>query len=391
MRPGRHPLQPTDQCSTSARDPIDLAERVLEMLDQGRFTATYKYAVLLALIDLCLENVTPGVVAPGMVTTRQLAEKVVQIYWPQTRRHGERALRQSGGGRDSQAEIVRAIERFRDAVGPGHDLSSEAARRDAPQRWERLVRTVEWKLIEMPLPRLQVVGNEDVPVLYRINWGKHPDQRQVTRYQCGERGPFDNRILLLPGVPEALVRLNNLLRPLIQQQWATKVAELNRLDQHELGEFLFGVSRTSLERVRAPLCELQEQRCFYCRERFAATNDKRPDVDHFVPWARYPDNGIHNLVAAHARCNERKRAFLAAAPHVIQWTGRNWRDDDTKMRLATIARDIAWDAHPERTHGVARSIYLHLPEDTRLWLSGSEFEPIRMDVVAEALRMDAPA
>ena len=32
--------------------PIAFAERLLSLLDEGRFTATYKFAVLLALIDL---------------------------------------------------------------------------------------------------------------------------------------------------------------------------------------------------------------------------------------------------------------------------------------------------------------------------------------------------
>lgn len=32
------------------------AERVLTLLDEGSFTATYKYAVLLGLMDLCMER-----------------------------------------------------------------------------------------------------------------------------------------------------------------------------------------------------------------------------------------------------------------------------------------------------------------------------------------------
>ena len=35
--------------------PIEVAERVIRLLQEGRYTATYKQAVLLALIDLCVE------------------------------------------------------------------------------------------------------------------------------------------------------------------------------------------------------------------------------------------------------------------------------------------------------------------------------------------------
>jgi hypothetical protein len=66
------------------RDAIGFAEKVLELLDEGRYTATYKYAVLLALIDLCLEGTQASGAPPAMVTTRQLADKIVEIYWPHT-------------------------------------------------------------------------------------------------------------------------------------------------------------------------------------------------------------------------------------------------------------------------------------------------------------------
>ena len=35
---------------------IAFAEKLLLMLDEGRFSSTYKYAVLLGLLDLCLEH-----------------------------------------------------------------------------------------------------------------------------------------------------------------------------------------------------------------------------------------------------------------------------------------------------------------------------------------------
>src|SRR5215475_4084016 len=48
------------------RDAIRFAEKVLELLDEGRYTATYKYAVLLALIDLCLEGTQTSGAPPEM-------------------------------------------------------------------------------------------------------------------------------------------------------------------------------------------------------------------------------------------------------------------------------------------------------------------------------------
>ena len=63
---------------------IEFAEKVLELLDEGRYTATYKFSVLLALIDLCLEHTERSGAPPDLVTTRQLADKLVELYWPHT-------------------------------------------------------------------------------------------------------------------------------------------------------------------------------------------------------------------------------------------------------------------------------------------------------------------
>ncbi len=243
--------------------PLALAEHILELLDQGRFTATYKYAVLLALLDLCLENAARDGAAPDLLTTRQLAVKIVELYWPHTRPWATGALRQSSGPGGGQAEIVAAIERFRAAAASDGSTPLAEALARAPARYQRLLDFVEWKLIEMPLPRLQTIGDESVTFLYAINWTQSVRQPDVGRYQRGEGGPFDNRIHLPPGVGEALVRLNHLLRPLIHHQWAVKVATLNRLDEYQLERFLFGAERVPLERVRGPIIELQEGRCFY--------------------------------------------------------------------------------------------------------------------------------
>jgi hypothetical protein len=46
-------VAPKDRRAVSAPDPrapIALAERIFELLDHGRFTVTYKYAVSLALL-----------------------------------------------------------------------------------------------------------------------------------------------------------------------------------------------------------------------------------------------------------------------------------------------------------------------------------------------------
>jgi 5-methylcytosine-specific restriction endonuclease McrA len=221
------------------------------------------------------------------------------------------------------------------------------------------VRKIEWKLIEMPLPRLQVMGAVSAPLIYDIGWNVSVSRPAVRRYQEGDPAAFDNRIRLRPQVGEYLLLLNGLLRPLVQRKWAQMVAQLNALEESRLEEFLFGEDRARTAVLRGNLWEMQERRCFYCGDTVRQLTDSR--VDHFVPWARYPDNGLENFVMADERCNRDKYSFLAAAPHVSEWAARFLSGTREAEQLVSVSRRVRWERHPERTVGVARAIYLSAP------------------------------
>ncbi len=82
---------------------VEFAERLLTLLDQAGVVATYKYAVLLGLMDLCLEGTQRDGAAPASITTRQLALKVLELSWPQSLQFGGATLRQNSG---RQARIL---------------------------------------------------------------------------------------------------------------------------------------------------------------------------------------------------------------------------------------------------------------------------------------------
>lgn len=363
---------------------VELAERVLNVLDQGRFTTTYKYAVLLGIMDLCLENTARSGAPPEMLTTRQLAEKVFELYWPQVTPYRQTdPLRQTRGRSDQRASVLALVTRFRDVaasrIGKALPLL-DRARSACPDAFEEAIREAEWTLIRYPVLLLQRVGGVQERFLYDIGWDEGVRRGDVRRYQAGKPSDFDNRLMLRPHVGEHLVRLNNLLRPLIQRQWTAEVARINSLEEAELQTFLFGAERVSLAAVRQPLLELQEGRCFYC-DRPVGT----AEVDHFLPWSRYPGNGIENLVVADRACNGNKRDFLAAARHVEAWsarliqTGSLWRD------LREIAQSVGWSENVPRTASVARAIYLRLPDAVRLWEGRDEFSPVDRDSIRVAL------
>ena len=350
---------------TRGSDPIAIAEKLFALLDEGAVSATYKYAVQMALLDLCFEKTSSSGVPPTSLTTREVASKVLELYWHQCVEYGDGHgyLLQNVGGK--QTELLKRLIDFRLQLG---HASLSRARLAAPDEYRKLLDHVEWKLIEMPLPRLQVFGQTEDCFLYVYNWPRDIKKSVVTRYQRDERDVFDNRLLLRDGVAEALIRLNTLLRPMIRREWLRCVQHFNsqRLRADALEQFLFDRDREALRRVQAPLLELQSSRCFYCLDRISGA----ADVDHFVPWIRYPNNAIENLVAAHTTCNNNKRDFLAYTAHVARWVERASSRD-----LRLIATRHQWESDPERTFNVAAALHAQLPSTALVWRGVGDFVP----------------
>jgi 5-methylcytosine-specific restriction endonuclease McrA len=167
------------------------------------------------------------------------------------------------------------------------------------------------------------------------------------------------------------VRLNGLLRPLIQRRWAGMVAALNQQEDSRLEHFLFGVERLDLSVARTPLWEIQGSRCFYCEGRIR--EPKESHVDHFIPWSRYQENGLSNLVVADLKCNGNKSDFLAAVEHTERWLGRSRPSSSIAADLETLSNRIRWDLSSQRTLNVARAICLRLRGDSKLWRLGRQF------------------
>ncbi len=358
---------------TTIDDPIRFVERLLALLEEGSFTATYKFAVLLGLMDLCLEHSNRfGEPAP-MVTTRQFAEKVIDLYWSHTTPFetidGE-VLKQNSG---KPAVILSRIQSFRNDAAPDLGCTLHRARLTSSTEFQALLDEVEWTLVLMPLPKLQRFGGAEARFIYEIAWDDN-----IRRSQFRNTYEFDNRISFVGDAAQHLVRLAPLLRPLIKQKWVEMVGKLNHLEVAELESFLFGADRVSLQPVRAPLLELQRGACFYCGKRVQTS----ADVDHFFPWSRYPDDRLDNLVVAHPTCNRQKKDFLASASHLASWMQRL---SDFNTDLDQIATAIDWPRNTARSLGVVRGTYLKLPDGVALWHKAKEFVPSRHQDLIEAL------
>lgn len=336
-----------------------LLERLLRVIDEGRRTATYKLALLLALIDATASS--PGDVE---LPTRLLAERVLELYYPQTRSYVDRA---------GDAHQLRQISmKASPVLAAASDLRSQATLRSCstlhqvrarmPAEYERAVDVVEDTFVRYPIPLMQVVGGTTVPFLYAVDWPEGTSPRLLRR-------SGSDRVRLLDGVADRLVVIGPMLRPLIELHWSRDVARWTRLpmEDDDLRAHLFGTDRSAFPKALVgQLSELQHDECFYCGARLG----KRREVDHFLAWSRWPNDAVENLVIADA-CNGHKSNHLAATEHLARWRARLLT---ATPDLAAIALATNWPSDANRTGALVQTTYSHMVAGTPLWRLGKEFE-----------------
>lgn len=283
----------------SADDQVLFLRCVQRLLEEGSFVATYKYALLHSLADLAV-RLGDDSGAPLVLSTSQVAEAMIDLYWRQAVPFPAPAcdpamLRQNIG---SPAKIVTLIADARSALGP----SMARARHDS-LGWRRLVQQVERVVSDMPLWKLQTVGDGTLDFLYE----------NVGRGQS---------ITLRQGVPYCLRTFHGLVTDLVRAAWLRYVRRHNAAllgSTADLTAFLFGSEREGLVKLPPLLRDLQDDRCLYCARPLGAA----AVVDHFVPWTRYSIDLGHNFVLAHWSCNSSKADHLATADHLTAWVRRN--------------------------------------------------------------------
>lgn len=336
------------QTPPSSSEQIKFLKNLQRLLAEGSFTATYKYALLAALADLCVEHGNDSG-APWTVPLFDLSGKLVEYYWrhatPYTVAGLSHVLRQSTG---KQARVVNLVSDARHSYGP----SLANIMRNAKE-WKRLVQSVLPTLKEQPLWRLQMVGKEKLDFLYGPAGAEH--------------------IELLPGISYCFRQFFPLVQDLVRAAWLRDVRRLNgdlTGETTDLGDFLFGADRAALTVARPVLMDLQRGQCFYCS---ASLVEASAEVDHFIPWSRYSADLAHNLVLADPRCNNQKRDRVAHANHLARWADRN-RQHGNEL-ADTLAGRVVCDL--ASANNVARWSYSQTEASNGLtWLSGNRMIPL---------------
>ena len=59
---------------------LQFAERLIALLDATRYSATYKLATLLALIDVAAQRTAPDGTAPATPSAKDVGRRVIELY-----------------------------------------------------------------------------------------------------------------------------------------------------------------------------------------------------------------------------------------------------------------------------------------------------------------------
>ena len=339
------------------QEQVEFLRNLQRLLTEGQFTATYKFALILALANLAVRKGDDG---GGRLKCKvsELAEDFVKLYWRQagpfrpTRTSTAAILLQNTS---CQAAIIVDIANSR---GRAEGESITRFRTfEGGKPWERLVVRVGGVVSQMPLWKLQYIGSRPVPFLY-------PQSEQ------------GDSITLKPGVAYCFRAYYGIIRKLVEGAWLKHVCSVNPglLGKSAgLAEFMFGEDRVALDVYRNFLTGLQRKQCFYCHRRLRVMGE----VDHFIPWARYQSNLVHNCVIAHRDCNSQKSDQIAAEEHLAAWVARN---ESCETAITQFCDDKKlWHDRAE-SQGFALCAYAQTATVNGLtWIEGDRVEHLRGD------------
>ncbi len=336
----------------SADAQLRFLTKLQRIFAEGDFTATYKFALLIALADLAVEVGADNDDAL-ILTNRQIGLRFITLYWKHAVPYASgrantkaQILIQNKG---AQAAVVSAIAAFRDRTRTT-TINTAASHTD----FNNLLTAVAVTVSSQPLTYLQNFGGgTDEFIFERIGGGK---------------------IRLQPGVGYCLRRFYPLIQQLARSHWLDHIKG-NRRNLPMLGEaddledFLFSSSRQSLQVMQIGLLKLDGSKCFYCGHGLTST-----DVDHYIPFSLYPRDLAHNFVLAHPACNRSKSDSLAALAHLERWLERLHLKADALKEIGSDAGFVTDIAVAQQVGAWAYSNAIS--SESKAWVKANDYVAI---------------
>lgn len=323
---------------------LTFLNKIQRLFAEGDFTASYKYALLIAIADIAVESGRDDD-QPLTISHRRLGEKFIELYWQQSAPFRDSGVLIQNNG--VQAAVISNIADFR--------RQTQAATVNAARSavgFKSLLTKVAGIVVNKPVFHIQNLGGVKDQFLFESS---------------------SDSITLLPGVAFCLRRFQPLIQQLARSHWVDHIKRnkqnISLLGRdNDLESFLFEASRQSLVIVQTGLRKISNK-CFYC-----GNSVKEADVDHFIPHSLYPRDLAHNFVLADPGCNRSKSDTLAAKAHLHRWLEFIHSNADD---LSQIGYDAGIMADEESMDSVARWGYANaVAGGAQGWIKSAQYEPI---------------
>lgn len=329
----------------TAQEQLKFLNQVQYLLQNGRSTTTYKYALLMSLVRLAIEKGDNSGKAL-FLSSDDIAEKFIEIYWQQSRPFQFEAeqpfILNQHSNSNQQAKIINLINE----ISPKPTTLVNLQRNS--KQWQAIKNAVIGTVLSNPIERLQEIGGKTVPFLY------HPNH-------YNKKG-----LLLLPKVMYSLRQFSSLIEELCQKKWMDSIS-LYKKNAHllngiqNLQQFLFEYDRNQLTKIVPILKDIQDNHCFYCQKPITG----KQAVDHFIPWSMYPSDTGHNFVLADHSCNSDKSNLLADIPFYERWQKRNDIYNDV---IKSEVEPLGFLTNLDDSNSIAKWAYDHAKESQySLW------------------------
>ena len=262
---------------SSSPNPLMAPQKVADAVARGAKTQSYKFVTWLALLTVLSRNTSEHGV-PAVLDANEVADEVLAIYWRQTRPYKGQLLVHT---RQRGRSLLEHTDELQKALGlaPRTDVSVHLRKADTSTRKAllRLRTRVRNVICSQALPRLQVIAGVHDPFLFDV-WEAHPGGNTSQWPDTQSR-----ELYLRRGAARVVLDASRLLVPLIQSSLLAFVTANSPQtpDEGLVEQTLFGVDRIALQRVRVPIGELHDGRCFSCRSKLGS----KFDIDHFLPWS----------------------------------------------------------------------------------------------------------
>lgn len=140
----------------SARAQLAFLEKIQRLFDEGEFSATYKFALMLTLTELAIERGTDDD-AELASPLDAVAERFALLYWRQANSYGPTSDSEIGILLQNAAKQAAIINRIRNIY---NDVQGNPVRALGHPQWKRTISDIRAVVHNMPLHHLQDIGGQ---------------------------------------------------------------------------------------------------------------------------------------------------------------------------------------------------------------------------------------